>query len=80
MASNPLVPPSPALLVDRREAARLLSVSPGLIDKLRARGELRPVRVGKTVRFLRADLLALVERPRTPSPGAGGPGGVGGGA
>lgn len=34
------------MLVDRREAGRLLGVSPGTIDNLRIRGELPSVKIG----------------------------------
>ncbi len=37
--------PAP-MLVDRREAGRLLGVSPGTIDNLRTRGELPSVKIG----------------------------------
>ncbi|MDX9912007.1 MAG: helix-turn-helix domain-containing protein [Phycisphaerales bacterium] len=42
-AANTVTPPP--LLVDRREAARLLGVSPGTIDNLRTRGELPSVKI-----------------------------------
>lgn len=47
MAELPNVPgaaPAP-LLVDRREAGRLLGVSPGTIDNLRTRGDLPSVKI-----------------------------------
>ncbi len=52
--------PSP-LLVDRREAARLLGVSPGTIDNLRTRGELPSVKLFARRLFDVADLRRYVE-------------------
>lgn len=49
------------LLVDRREAARLLGVSPGTIDNLRARGELPSVKIGARRLFDMDDLRRLIE-------------------
>lgn len=34
------------MLVDRREAGRLLGVSPGTIDNLRTRGEMPSIKIG----------------------------------
>ena len=50
----------PPLLVSRREAARLLGVSPGTIDNLRIRHELPSVRVGTRRLFDVADLRQLI--------------------
>jgi excisionase family DNA binding protein len=47
--------------VDRREAARLLGVSPGTIDNLRARGELPSVKIGARRLFDMDDLRRLIE-------------------
>ena len=61
MAKHPLpAPVATPLLVDRREAARLLGVSPGTIDNLRKRGELQSVKLGARRLFDPADLLAVV--------------------
>ncbi len=49
------------MLVDRREAARLLGVSPGTIDNLRLRGELASVKLRTRRLFDVADLRRLVE-------------------
>lgn len=63
MASDTKLPATPVpLLVDRREAARLLSISPGSVDNLRLRGELPSVRIGARRLFDLADLRALIER------------------
>jgi len=49
------------MLVDRREAARLLGVSPGTIDNLRTRGELQSMKLGARRLFDLADLRKLIE-------------------
>lgn len=49
------------LLVDRREAARLLGVSPGTIDNLRTRGELPSVKIAARRLFDVADLRRFVD-------------------
>jgi excisionase family DNA binding protein len=59
-ASSTAPRPSP-LLVDRREAARLLGVSPGTIDNLRASGELPSVKLFARRLFDVADLRRYVE-------------------
>ena len=48
------------LLVCRREAARLLGVSPGTIDNLRRRGGLPSVRIGVRRLYDVADLQELI--------------------
>ena len=60
MASDNNVTTEP-MLVDRREAARLLSVSPGTIDNLRSRGELQSIKIGARRLFDLADLRKLIE-------------------
>jgi excisionase family DNA binding protein len=49
------------LLVDRREAARLLGVSPGTIDNLRIRGELPSVKLLSRRLYDVADLRRYIE-------------------
>lgn len=61
MASNPTTPTTAPMLVDRREAARLLGVSPGTIDNLRARGELPSVKLLSRRLFDRADLARFIQ-------------------
>lgn len=68
MAELPNVPgaaPAP-LLVDRREAARLLGVSPNTVSNLQQRGALRPVRIGARVLFDVADLRHFIEAAKAP--------------
>jgi excisionase family DNA binding protein len=52
------------LLVDMREAGEALSVSRTTLYDLIRRGELRPLRVGRAVRFERAALEDYVARLR----------------
>lgn len=52
--------PAP-LLVDRREAARLLGVSPGTIDNLRLRGELPSVKIAARRLFDVTDLRRFID-------------------
>lgn len=49
------------LLVDRREAGRMLGVSAGTIDNLRARGELSSVKIGTRRLYQVTDLLRYIE-------------------
>lgn len=60
VASNVNTPPAP-LLVDRREAARLLAVSPRTIDNLRARGELPSLKIGARRVFDVSDLRRYID-------------------
>lgn len=56
-------PPSTTapLLVDRREAARMLGVSPGTVDNLRKRGELPSVKLLARRLYDVADLRRFVD-------------------
>lgn len=57
-----LAPATPsALLVDRREAARLLGVSPGTIDNLRLRKELPSLKLGARRLYDVSDLRRLID-------------------
>ena len=49
------------LLVNSTEAARMLSVCPRTIANLTASGQIRVVRIGRSVRFSIADLTDFVE-------------------
>ncbi len=53
--------PAP-LLVDEREAARLLSVCPRTVFALAARGELRPVRIGNAKRYVLSTIHEYIDR------------------
>ncbi len=59
--------PAP-LLVDRREAGRLLGVSPGTIDNLRTRGELPSVKLLSRRLFDVADLRRYIEARKAVRP------------
>lgn len=62
MATDTNTPTTTApLLVDRREAGRLLGVSPGTIDNLRTRGELPSVKLLSRRLFDVADLRRYIE-------------------
>ena len=62
MASDTNTPATPApLLVDRREAGRLLGVSPGTIDNLRLRGEIPSVKLLARRLYDVADLRRYVD-------------------
>ncbi len=49
------------LLVDRREAGRLLGVSPGTVDNLRTRGELPSLKIAARRLFDVADLRRYID-------------------
>jgi hypothetical protein len=61
MRELPNIPGAAPFLVDRREAGRLLGVSPGTIDNLRIRGELASVKIAARRLFDRADLLRFID-------------------
>lgn len=61
MSKRTSAPPTPALLVDRREAGRLLCVSAGTIDNLRLRGALPSVKIGARRLFDVDDLRRLID-------------------
>ncbi len=61
MNNLPNTPGTAPLLVDRREAGRLLGVSPGTIDNLRTRGELPSVKLLARRLFDVADLQRYIE-------------------
>jgi DNA-binding transcriptional MerR regulator len=61
VAELPNVPGTPPLAVDRREAGRLLGLSPSMIDLLRARGELPSLKVGARRLYDVADLRRFIE-------------------
>jgi hypothetical protein len=63
LANTPGAVPAP-LAVDRREAARLLGVSPGTIDNLRARGDLPSLKLAARRLYAVADLANLIASRR----------------
>ena len=58
-----------ALLVDVPEAARLLTISPRKLWQLTHDGTLRAVRIGRAVRYDRADLQKFIDRQKGGSDG-----------
>ncbi len=64
MSSNQTTPTPAPLAVDRREAARLLGVSPGSIDNLRLRGDLASSKLLGRRLFAVADLERLLASKR----------------
>ena len=54
----------PVRLLKPSEAALFLAVSERTVKRLTSRGELPHVRVGRSMRFVMADLLAYVARHR----------------
>lgn len=68
MTKLPNTPGPAPMLVDRREAARLLGVSPGTIDNLRLRGDLQSLKLAARRLFDTADLRRLVESRKAVSP------------
>lgn len=59
------------LLVDRREAARLLGVSPGTVDNLRTRGALPSVKLRSRRLFDVEDLRRFVAARKATATNAG---------
>ena len=57
--------PPELLLVDAREAARMLSISTRTLWTFTNRGEIPCVRIGKAVRYSVNDLCQWVERSRS---------------
>ncbi len=57
--------PKQELLLDRKSAARYLSVSPGTLavwDCKRRYDDLKPIKIGRSVRYRRADLDHFIEQ------------------
>jgi excisionase family DNA binding protein len=53
------------LLIDSREAARLLCVSESTLTRLTRAGSLPAIQIGRAVRFDLADLRAWIERSKS---------------
>jgi excisionase family DNA binding protein len=65
VSNNMSIPKTIPMLIDRREAARLLGVSPGTIENLRLRGELPSVKILTRRLFVVADIRAFIEAKKT---------------
>ncbi len=61
-------PPEPPLLVDSREACRLLCICPRKLWQLSADGKLRAVKIGRMVRYSRQDLMDFINAQRQTAP------------
>lgn len=57
---TPSSPPIAPLLVDEREAARLLAVSPRTVFTLAADGKLPYLKIGRSKKFAVADIKAFI--------------------
>jgi excisionase family DNA binding protein len=55
-------PPNAPLLVDPREAARLLAFSPRKLWSLTKSGEIPSLKIGRSVRYRLSDLHAWAEK------------------
>lgn len=61
MAELANLPGAAPWLVDRREAARIMGVSPGTIDNLRLRGDLKSIKLMARRLFDVADLRRFID-------------------
>jgi len=59
---------TPEPLLREPDVRRLLGISPATLWRLRKRGLLRAVRLGKAVRFRHQDVERLIESAREPAP------------
>jgi predicted DNA-binding transcriptional regulator AlpA len=64
MSADPVESLSAPLLVDRREAARMLAMSESWLWQATARGEVACVRIGRSVRYDPRDLQAYIDRQK----------------
>lgn len=53
------------LLLDAREAARRLGISPRTLWTLTDEGRIRPVRIGRLVKYDPRDLLAFIDASKS---------------
>ena len=51
------------ILVSKKQAAKLLGISTGMVDKLRRQRRIEAVRLGARVMFRREDVLSLALTP-----------------
>jgi len=64
--SNHSQTPKPTRLLTPKEAAEFLSVSIRTIQRLVVAGDLRAVRISKSMRFQMGDLLCFIEQSNWP--------------
>jgi excisionase family DNA binding protein len=55
---------TPSILVSKKDAARLLSISESMLEKMVRRGELEAVRIGKKTLFRRDHIENLTLTPK----------------
>lgn len=55
----------PAALLNKRQAARLLNVSPKTLDRLRAQGLIETVKIGSRALFRPEEVAAYIARNST---------------
>ncbi len=61
MASDTKAPTTDPMLVNRREAARLLGISPTTVDNLRLSGAIPSIKIAARRLFDVADIRAFIE-------------------
>jgi predicted DNA-binding transcriptional regulator AlpA len=54
--------PEPPLMISRRELARLLGVTERHVQNLDRRGVFKPLRLGASVRYVRAEVEETIRR------------------
>jgi excisionase family DNA binding protein len=64
-SSTPKLPLDGPLLLTEREAAKRLSISPRKLWELRNAGEIRCVKIGRSVRYCVNDLAAWIDSKRS---------------
>ena len=52
------------LLLTERETESVLSLSRSSIRRLMAQGELRPLKLGRSIRFVAADVASYIEKTK----------------
>lgn len=62
MKFAPISVPEGSLLLDRVQAASLLSVSPSTLDRLAASGQITPIRVRRRILYARSEVTAFAQR------------------
>lgn len=67
MADQAEKPPIVPLLLTYEQAAPLLTVKVSTLRRLVSRGEIRPVRIGRCVRFTEQILADFIERASKPA-------------
>jgi excisionase family DNA binding protein len=58
-------------MLNPKEAAEFLRISPATLNKMKARGELKYIKLAGRLFYRRAELLALIERSEKQAPTVG---------